>query len=116
RKRKLDRRKIMSRLKEKLARLHRKTEAVSDETISGATLANNTEQKVEGNQALLHSTNKQEEHTISFQFADPYVEKLVQNDIGLFTNEFGSFLMKRIKYAVHFQHGMYQLKQLLQIV
>jgi len=86
----------MSRLKEKLARLHGKTNAEVD-----------TKDK--------HKQSRESEDIV-YSFDDPFAKQLGENKIGLFTNEFGSFLLKRTIYSFSHQHGMYELSQLHAIV
>lgn len=122
----------MNRLKDKLARLHGKTALAESEATSSIDSTNhstteahiNSDTSVE-NEAFDNKDNNiaiddkpYDIHRIdqigqfSLQFDDPYSDVFRENDIGLFTNEFGSFLLKRIIYPIEHFHGMYQLKQL----
>ena len=125
----------MSRLKDKLARLHGKTVTENPKADSPDSLAHQIEieqerteeqcnvtkedvikEDVTEENVLTEDVPKEDEHGYYSQtFDDPYVETFIQNNIGLYTNEFGSFLLKRTHYNSEHYHGMYQLKQLQEV-
>lgn len=111
----------MNRLREKLARLHGKSTQVELETqTTDSTNSNNSDTL---SQEAINSHNENVSNnidahfnrqigTFALHFDDPFSEVYKENEIGLFTNEFGSFLLKRMVYPIAHFHGMYKLKQL----
>lgn len=113
----------MSRLKEKLARLHGKTnieiDRIEQQKESSKTEVNIAETTGYINGEVVDETtgdiNSEASDDIIYSFDDPVSKLLSENNIGLYTNEFGSFLLKRTSYSLTFQHGVYTLGQLQSI-
>jgi len=101
----------MSRLKEKLARLHRKSDTTNVEILNDSDAGHEVQSPIHEAQAEAGTHSE----GLDFSFDDPYAEKFVDQGIGLMSNEFGSFLIKRINFPATYEHGMYTLKQLQEV-